>query len=849
MVDFILDGDDRGVNSENDSHFTASNGFNDSLLNHLDKLTPAREKGKYHCPVCNNPKLSINPKDGKFKCYSGCEGSDIWKAIVPPREKQSSYTAPVDQAVYRKQSAPILSDAHREHLQSEGFSDDQIGILIDMGMRSMTEQEARNRNVGCKDDSGNFASSSGLWMPFDGEFGQLRCDNPPIKDGKSVKYLTPCGTDSKAYLPDGCVVVTEGFKDAAAGTLHGGIPTGAIAGVSHYRKALAKGSRLTILFDADARTNPSVFLNLFNAALWTGGKIQLVPEISDQPKAGLCEYFRAGHTAEDYKELINSALDPKDFLSTLPQYWIGLSREEFDKCCKAWFKLIVRHFSKDDADQSINLMNLDPAEYNALTIAKNIVEELRDQDKIEELASLQGGYIRAVTYKDPSFWDYLRLIEKFGDRLTFNELKKRVELDGKVLSLDGIKVTMSIDHSFSVRSGKEDFPDVVVKTSQRYGYHPIKSYIERVSRQYGDDVKILENVAHRYFGQSDQIYSAMLVRTMIGAISRLYQPGCKMDTALILQGAQGAMKSTFFFYLAGGSENFDDTLSGTDRDERAKLHQFWFIEWGEIESVFRKKDISAVKGFLTCRQDNIRLPYGRSTLELPRPSIIVGSTNQDDFLNDPTGARRYWVIPVPKSHGKIDIELLKKERDQLWAAAYALYRKGEQWHLTDLEEAQATVIAKQFQSTDSWELEISGYLESRDRVTVSEILSNALGRELKDHGKPEQMRVADILRRLGWKNTGRIDGKRCWVGTDLRCESVEPESPTKAQGQAVEMVATPENLPEWAIVGGYFLNKSNSPIKIVSINKTSSGIVLIDPTGDRHALDVCRPFIVPDSVL
>ncbi|MBW4526794.1 MAG: hypothetical protein KME18_16670 [Phormidium tanganyikae FI6-MK23] len=742
-----------------------------------------------------------------------------------------------------------LETQHRKHLLSEGFSNRQIDYLESIGVQSISESEARSLNIICRDDSGEYRSSSGIYFPFNGEFGQLRCDSPPIRQGKPAKYLTPCKKISRAWLPEGVQVVTEGFKDAAAGTLIGGIPTGAIAGVSHYRKALAKGSRLTILFDADGRTNPSVFLNLFNAALWTGGKIQLVPEISDQPKAGLCEYFRAGHTAEDYKGLINSALDPKDFLSTLPQYWIGLSREKFDQCCKAWFKLIVRHFSKDDTDKLIDLMNLDPVEYSALTIAKNIVGELRDQDKIEELASLQGGYIRAVTYRDHSFWDYLRLIEKFGDRLRFNELKKRVELDGETLSLDGIKVAMSIDHSFSVRSGKEDFPDVVVKTSQRYRYHPIKSYIERVSQQYGDDAKILENVADRYFGQSDQIYSAMLVRTMIGAIARLYQPGCKMDTALILQGAQGVRKSTFLSDLAGGAENFDDTLSGTDRDERAKLHQFWFIEWGEIESIFRKRDISAVKGFLTCRQDNIRLPYGRSTLELPRPSIIVGSTNQDDFLNDPTGARRYWVIPIPKSHGKIDIELLKKERDQLWAAAYALYKKGEQWHLTDLEEVQAAAIAKQFQSADSWELEISGYLESHDRVTVSEILSNALGRELKDHGRPEQMRVADILRRLGWRNTGRIDGKRCWVGTDLKSESIEPKSPTKAQGQVVEEIATPENLPEWATVGGYFLNGCNSPIKIVSIDKTSSGVVLIDPTGDQHLLAVCRPFIVPDSVL
>jgi energy-coupling factor transporter ATP-binding protein EcfA2 len=246
-----------------------------------------------------------------------------------------------------------LSHDHRDHLLSDGLTESHIYLLVkDYGVRSIGEIEARELGFVVADEkrknTKGTVSSSGIYFPFRGEFGQLRCDNPPIIKGKRRKYLSPIGQQSQAWLPDSANVVTEGFKDAAAGTFHGRIATGAIAGVSHYRKALPQKGGHTLLFDSDGWTNPSVFAALVSAAAWTGGKIQLIPEIEGQPKAGLCEYFKAGHTAEDYQTLIAGAMSIGEFLLELPNRWGNMPTKYLARALRTIVVLGVKHLSQTE---------------------------------------------------------------------------------------------------------------------------------------------------------------------------------------------------------------------------------------------------------------------------------------------------------------------------------------------------------------------------------------------------------------------------------------------------------------------------------------------------------------------
>ena len=213
---------------------------------------------------------------------------------------------------------------------------------------------------------------------------------------------------------------------------------------------------------------------------------------------------------------------------------------------------------------------------------------------------------------------------------------------------------------------------------------------------------------------------------------------------------------------------FDDSLGDAgNKDERLKLRASWFLEWAELERAFSKRSTSDVKAFMSCRIDNLRVPYGRNIEAFPRHCILVGTSNEEEFLADPTGDRRFWIVPVQKP---IDCKLLADERDRLWAAAVALYRRGEQWWLNSEEAYKSQELNQPYHVEDPWLLHIKDYIAglSHDsggilRVYTKNILQHCL--EL-DKGKQEraaQMRVAAVLKRLGFTKKPDSKGCSCWV--------------------------------------------------------------------------------------
>lgn len=670
-----------------------------------------------------------------------------------------------------------LRSEHIAHLTNEGFTPAQIARLEAMGVRSLTE--AQSERMGLKVWSGDrWISSSGIFFPFTASFGQLRCDTPLVRpSGVAAKYLTPVNAKSAAWLPEGCSIITEGFKDAAAGTLHGGIATGALAGVSHYRKALKPESGYTILFDADGWRNPQVFSNLVHAGKYLKGKIQLIPEIEGEPKAGLCEYFKAGHTHEDYQRLINSAFKPEDFLLELPKHWQGLMAFKLARCVRSLLRLAALYLRQIEQEVLLTLL----VEHTTLGI-KALRSELAAQRQIVERK-------RKETEEDAEpdneiAIQFKRLKKVLGDRLRLNALTNQIELDGKSLAIGRLRLKLAIDHNLAIRS-REDAEDFVRELAERNTYSPVVEYLESVYQKYGDDTSILDGFAQRYFGQPTPIYNTFIRRTLIAAVARAMQPGCQQDTALILQGKQGYHKSSFFRTLAG-NEWFDDSMGGaiSDKDEKMKLHRAWLVEWGELETIFKRKDISQTKGFLSIRFDSLRPPYGREVEHMARHAIIVGTTNQDEFLSDPTGDRRFWVVPVLKN---IPVDLLEAERDRIWAAAVALYKAGEQWHLTREEDLIAAAIAQEFHVTDPWLDLISEFVNDKTVVSTREILASLLQIEPGRQEKTQLMRVANILRQSGWKKAiGWYQGKRQRVWTAPSDPPDPPDPPRSTSDSQVD---------------------------------------------------------------
>ncbi|MEG4302368.1 virulence-associated E family protein [Microcoleus sp. D3_18a_C4] len=398
---------------------------------------------------------------------------------------------------------------------------------------------------------------------------------------------------------------------------------------------------------------------------------------------------------------------------------------------------------------------------------------LKSQSQAEilpEKTSANSTVNKALESDDKLIQDYNKIASFFRNRIRLNKLTKRIEIDEKPVSIDRAKIQLAVRHGILVKSCKEDVLDIITELAEQNQYSPIENYLSSLPASV--DTSILDNLAERYFGVGSAIYQTFVRKTLIGAVARALSPGCKLDTALILQGKQGFKKSTFFKILAG--DYFDDSLGAvSDKDERLKLHRAWFVEWSELESIFKRRDVSNTKAFLSSSIDAVRPPYCRDTQDFPRASIIVATTNKDEFLSDETGNRRFWIIPVQK---RIDIKLLAKERDAIWAAAVAAYKSGESWWLDYDEELTAETIAQEFQTTDPWLEPIVSYIQHRDCILLGDLL-NHLQVDLSRQERAHQMRVTGILKVLGWsKNYRTINGKRCRIW-----EKQNPEQPSETE--------------------------------------------------------------------
>ncbi|NJN11409.1 MAG: hypothetical protein HC815_26920 [Richelia sp. RM1_1_1] len=403
------------------------------------------------------------------------------------------------------------------------------------------------------------------------------------------------------------------------------------------------------------------------------------------PKSGgldLKDWIIKGAKKQD---ILDRVTDTNDFLQKLENTYLTLSQEH----------------PFDDADREAN-------------VSVTRTEALYDpSNKIHEATNVVRAY--------------------WGKKLEYNELKQLVLLDGEPLHEDEIQIRLGNEVGISI--GNDLAIRIVAYVAKMKSYNPFKDYLEALPEISVEEARSnLDRLAEKYFGTEDDLHQVMLRKTLIAAIARTYQNGCKHDTICILQGKQGSKKSTFWETLAS-REYFSDDLSGTSKDEILKLSQFLIIEYAEFENAYKKKEVSELKAFLSRQVDCVRPPYMKGLHLVPRPSIFVGTTNKEEFLHDPTGERRYWVIPVKTR--EIDTNLLRQERDLIWNSAKTLYHAGEQWWLTQEETAKQEEQNKDYSCSDTWENAIQLYISRYQlkQVTVEMLLREAIGCTLERHKK------------------------------------------------------------------------------------------------------------------
>jgi predicted P-loop ATPase len=302
------------------------------------------------------------------------------------------------------------------------------------------------------------------------------------------------------------------------------------------------------------------------------------------------------------------------------------------------------------------------------------------------------------------------------------------------------------------RVGKDTTHQAVDIRAHERAFHPVRDYLLGID---WDGQKRLASWLADYLGAERSIYSERIgTMFLVGMVARILEPGCRADYMLILEGPQGARKSTACSILGGQwfSDNLPDITTG--KDVAQHLPGKWLIEIAEM-SALSKVEAAALKAFVTRPVERYRPSYGRKEVIQPRQCIFIGTTNKTAYLRDETGGRRFW--PVKVSH--IDTDALERDRDQLFAEAVKLYYSGfEWWPDSEFERQHIQPEQEDRFEEDVWEDPVTSWLDGRQRVTVNEVATEAIGIAPARISRADQNRIIAVLEGLGWKRV------RDWKG-------------------------------------------------------------------------------------
>lgn len=328
---------------------------------------------------------------------------------------------------------------------------------------------------------------------------------------------------------------------------------------------------------------------------------------------------------------------------------------------------------------------------------------------------------------------------------------------GSWQDVDNHKTAIWIDNHFGFEPSENAIQRAVMVVAEYQQYHPIREYLASLK---WDGKYRVRNWIEQYMGAVETPANRVFqLCFLIGAIARIMKPGCKVDTVLILEGLQGILKSTALKVLFGDEWFTDSAFELGSKDGFLTMRGKWCIEMAELDKL-KKAEASKAKAFFSQRRDEYRPPYGRNVMDVPRQCVFAGTVNEDSYLVDPTGGRRYMPVKVTK----INLKALQVDRDQIWAEAFHLYQSGEKWWFDSNLDYIQTAQDERYDA-DPWEDAIRLFLDEGIDGPLYKVhtndLQNCIGIELERFGKLEHNRIKGIMEHLGWKS-GRqtIDGRQ-----------------------------------------------------------------------------------------
>ena len=357
--------------------------------------------------------------------------------------------------------------------------------------------------------------------------------------------------------------------------------------------------------------------------------------------------------------------------------------------------------------------------------------------------------VQAREERKPGLEEYHDLVAELIEP-ALNLRTMEIESKGIALSeerFENLNVEMARDHGLKFSKG--NLQSTIRAIAQAAKYDPIYRYLSGLGCSKKEVLSDREwaRIAQLMLGLGDGWSQTVIQKWAISAVARILEPGCKVDYSLMLYGDQGIGKSSFFRELAG--DYFTDSMGGLDqiKDDLLILHKAWIAEWSEADQVFvGANKAERIKRFVSSQDDTFRLPYGRTAQTLKRRSVIVGTTNRDDWANDPTGNRRFPVLKPTA----IDTEWIRENRDRIWGRAVVEYRKGSQWWFNKEEEAAISQKAQEFAPLNPLVEEVWEFLQVRqgEEFSVRELWGLALERDQDKLTDQILRQTSRVLRQL-----------------------------------------------------------------------------------------------------
>lgn len=355
-------------------------------------------------------------------------------------------------------------------------------------------------------------------------------------------------------------------------------------------------------------------------------------------------------------------------------------------------------------------------------------------------------------------------------RLRYNEARQQIELSIESewrhwQDHHDTEAAIWLQRSWRLRVRPESVCQAVQSLAQRYKCNPLADWLKSLV---WDGVPRIERWLTTYANAKDTAYTRAAGACWLrSAVARALQPGVKADAMLVLEGLQEAGKSSLFRVI-GGDYFTDDVHDLASKDAVMAIARAWIVELPELSSLGRA-EVELIKAFLSRQVDRIRPPYGRALVELPRRCIFGGTTNRSDYLKDDTGNRRFWPVSV----GTVDLDALRRDRDQLLAEAVESWTSGAPLWLDREVRAEHAEAVEQRRQEDPWEEDIARYLLQKSSVTSGDVLGS-LNIPTERRTRGDQMRVGQVLSRLGWRK------RRVRVGAafEWRYENGSDDVPT-----------------------------------------------------------------------